>query len=126
MTRCPGYLGLPPLPYARRLPGVELLFLDAYRPDRRQGAWLDRQLGAPGPALRVVVFHQPAYSCGTVHGSTRAVIRRAVRYHFVAVEVRGGSLSLAAVAEDGSVLDRTVLDPIAARLVRCWCGIPDA
>ena len=162
-----GYLGLPPLPYARRLPGVELLFLDANRPDRRQGAWLDRQLGAPGPAFRVVVFHQPAYSCGTVHGSTRAVIRRwvpilerhrvalvlnghehdyqrftsaagvtyvvtggggkglypilrscpgvparqawAVRHHFVAVEVRGGSLSLAAVAEDGSVLDRTVL-----------------
>jgi Calcineurin-like phosphoesterase len=162
-----GYLGLPPLPYAKRLPGVELLFLDANRPDQPQGAWLDRQLGAPGPAFRVVVFHQPAYSCGTEHGSTRAVIRRwvpilerhraalvlnghehdyqrftsaagvtyvvtggggkglypifrscsgvptreawAVRHHFVAVEVRRGSLSLTAVAEDGSVLDRAAL-----------------
>ncbi len=162
-----GHLGLPPLPYAKRLPGVELLFLDANRPDQSQGAWLDRQLGAPGPAFRVIVFHQPAYSCGTEHGSTRAVIRRwvpiierhrvalvlnghehdyqrftsaagvtyvvtggggkglypvfrscggvparqawAVRHHFVAVEVRRGSLSLTAVAEDGSVLDRAVL-----------------
>ena len=162
-----GYLGLPPLPYARRLPGVELLFLDANQPDQRQGAWLERQLGAPGPAFRVVVFHQPAYSCGTEHGSTRTVIRQwvpilerhrvalvlnghehdyqrftsatnvtyvvtggggkglypilrscsgvptrqawAVRHHFVAVEVRRGSLSLAAVADDGSVLDRAVL-----------------
>jgi hypothetical protein len=161
------YLGLPPLPYAERLHGVELLFLDANRPDQRQGAWLDRRLGASGPAFRVVVFHQPAYSCGTVHGSTRAVIGRwvpileryrvalvlnghehdyqrfisaggvtyvvtggggkglypilrscsgvptrqawAVRHHFVAVEVRRGSLSLTAVAEDGSVLDRAVL-----------------
>jgi hypothetical protein len=115
----------------------------------------------------VVVFHRPAYSCGTQHGSTQAVIRRwvpilerhrvevvlnghehdyqrftsgasvtyvvtggggralypifrscrgvptrqawAVRHHFVAVEVRLGSLSLTAVAEDGSVLDRAVL-----------------
>jgi 3',5'-cyclic AMP phosphodiesterase CpdA len=161
------YLGLPPLPYAKRLPGVELLFLDANHPDQPQGAWLDRQLSAPGPAFRVVVFHQPAYSCGTEHGSTRAVIRRwvpilerrrvalvlnghehdyqrftsaanvtyvvtggggqglypilrscsevprrqawAVRHHFVAVEVRRGSLSLTAVADDGSVLDRAVL-----------------
>jgi hypothetical protein len=162
-----GYLGLPPLPYAKRLPGVELLFLDANQPDQRQGVWLDRQLRAPGPEFRVVVFHQPAYSCGTEHGSTPAVIRRwvpilerhrvalvlnghehdyqrftsavdvtyvvtggggrqlypilrscagvptrqawAVRHHFVAVEVRRGSLSLTAVAEDGSVLDRAVL-----------------
>jgi acid phosphatase len=161
------HLGLPALPYAKRLPGVELLFLDANRPDGPQGDWLDRRLGAPGPAFRVVVFHQPAYSCGTEHGSTRAVIRRwvpilerhravlvlnghehdyqrftsgagvtyvvtggggkslypilrscpgvparqawAVRYHFVAVEVRRGSLSLTAIAEDGSVLDRAIL-----------------
>ncbi len=162
-----GYLGLPPLPYAKRLHGVELLFLDANQPDQRQGTWLDRQLGAPGPAFRVIVFHQPAYSCGAEHGSTRAVIRRwvpilerhrvalvlnghehdyqrftsaagvtyvvtggggkrlypilrscsgvptrqawAVRHHFVAVEVRRRSLSLTAVAENGSVLDRVVL-----------------
>jgi calcineurin-like phosphoesterase family protein len=162
-----GHLGLPALPYAKRLPRVELLFLDANRPDERQGAWLDQRLGAPGPAFRAVVFHQPAYSCGTEHGSTRAVIREwvpilerhrvalvlnghehdyqrftsgasvtyvvtggggkslypilrscsgvparqawAVRYHFVAVEVRRGSLELTAVDADSSVLDRAVL-----------------
>jgi hypothetical protein len=161
------HLGLPALPYAKGLPGVELLFLDANRPDGAQAAWLDRELGAPGPAFRVVVFHQPAYSCGTEHGSTRSVIGRwvpilerrraalvlnghehdyqrftsgagvtyvvtggggkglypilrscsgvptrqawAVRHHFVAVEVRHGSLSLTAVAEDGTVLDRATL-----------------
>jgi Calcineurin-like phosphoesterase len=161
------YLGLPPLPYVKRLPGVELLFLDANEPDQRQRVWLDRQLDAAGPAFRVVVFHQPAYSCGIEHGSTEAVIRRwvpvferhrvalvlnghehdyqrftsaagvtyvvtggggnrlypiwrscegvpkrqawAVRHHFVAVEIRRGSLSLAAVAEDGGILDRAVV-----------------
>jgi 3',5'-cyclic AMP phosphodiesterase CpdA len=87
-----GHLGLPPLPYAKRLPGVELLFLDANRPDQRQSAWLDRQLGVPGPPFRVVVFHQPAYSCGTQHGSTRAVIRRWVpilERHQVALVLNG-------------------------------------
>jgi hypothetical protein len=162
-----GHLGLPSLPYAKRLPGVELLFLDANRPDQSQGSWLDQQLAAPGPDFRVVVFHQPAYSCGSEHGSTRAVIRRwvpilerhraalvlnghehdyqrfaspsgvtyvvtggggkslypilrscsgvparqawAVRYHFVGVEIRRGSLSLTAVAEDGTTLDHVTL-----------------
>jgi acid phosphatase len=33
----------------------------------------------------------------------------AVRHHFVAVEVRRGSLSLTAIAEDGSVLDHAIL-----------------
>jgi calcineurin-like phosphoesterase family protein len=162
-----GHLGLGSLPYAKRLPGVELLFLDGNRPDESQGSWLDRRLAAPGPAFRVVVFHQPAYSCSTEHGSTRAVLRRwvpilerhrvalvlnghdhdyqrfvsasgvtyvvtggggrglypilrscsrvparqawAVRHHFVAVEVRRGSLSLTAVADDGTVLDHATL-----------------
>jgi Calcineurin-like phosphoesterase len=161
------YLGLGSLPYAKRLPGVELLFLDANRPDESQGSWLDRQLAAPGPAFRVVIFHQPAYSCSTEHGSTRAVIRRwvpilerhratlvlnghdhdyqrfasasgvayvvtggggrglypilrscsgvparrawAIRHHFVAVEIRRGSLSLTAIADDGTVLDHATL-----------------
>jgi 3',5'-cyclic AMP phosphodiesterase CpdA len=161
------HLGLPALPYSKSLPGVELLFLDANRPNGPQAAWLDRELGAPGPAFRVIVFHQPAYSCGTEHGSTWAVIRRwvpilerhraalvlnghehdyqrfisdagvtyvvtggggkglypilrscsgvparkawAVRHHFVAVEVRRGSMSLTAVADDGTVLDRATL-----------------
>jgi calcineurin-like phosphoesterase family protein len=67
------HLGLPDLPYAEALPGVQLLFLDANRPDQAQANWLDGRLSEPGPDLRVVVFHQPAWSCST-HDSTQAVI----------------------------------------------------
>jgi hypothetical protein len=66
------YLGLPALPYAKALPGVQILFLDANHPDIAQAQWLEARLSEPGPALRVVVFHQPAYSCAS-HGSTPAV-----------------------------------------------------
>jgi 3',5'-cyclic AMP phosphodiesterase CpdA len=69
-----GHLGLPSLPYRRRLPGAELLFLDANRVDGAQASWLQARLAAPGPPFRVVVFHQPAWSC-SVHGSTSAVDR---------------------------------------------------
>src|SRR5207245_2836131 len=69
------HLGLPPLPYQRDLPGVRLLFVDANHPDAAQAAWLDDHLAAAGPAFRVVVFHQPAWSCG-LHGSTAAVDQR--------------------------------------------------
>ncbi|GAA0444970.1 acid phosphatase [Acrocarpospora corrugata] len=65
-------LGLPVPPFAKRLPGAEFLFLDANRDHPEQAGWLDRQLSAPGPRLRVVVFHQPAWSC-SLHGSTAAV-----------------------------------------------------
>lgn len=161
------YLGLPALPYTEELAGVQLLFLDANHPDEAQARWLDQRLGDAGPRWRVVVFHQPAYSCG-LHGSTEAVTKlwvpvieahhvalvlnghdhdyerfrspvgvtyvvtggggqtlypivpgcragpvaeaaSAVRHHFVAVEVRVQSLTLTAVADDGSILDRAVL-----------------
>jgi hypothetical protein len=68
------YLGLPGMPYAKTLSGVQLLFLDANHPDDLQAQWLDAQLTESGPDLRVVVFHQPAYSCAA-HGSTPAVIQ---------------------------------------------------
>jgi Calcineurin-like phosphoesterase len=68
------HLGLPALPYVRTLPGVQLLFLDGNRPDRAQAAWLTARLARPGPRFRVVVFHQPAWSC-SVHGSNREVDR---------------------------------------------------
>jgi hypothetical protein len=68
------HLGLPDLPYAKTLPGVQLLFLDGNDPDSEQAQWLEAQLSQPGPALRVVVFHQPAYSCAA-HGNTPAVIQ---------------------------------------------------
>src|SRR4029453_17703017 len=63
------HLGLPDLPYAKSLPGLELLFLDANRVDEAQASWLDDRLSAPGPELRTVVFHQPAWSCSS-HDST--------------------------------------------------------
>ena len=68
------YLGLPSLPYEKSLPNVQLLFLDANHPDAAQASWLDEALGKPGPPFRVVVFHQPAWSCG-LHGSTPEVDR---------------------------------------------------
>jgi calcineurin-like phosphoesterase family protein len=63
------HLGLPELPYVKELPGVQLLFLDGNEPDDDQAAWLADRLAEPGPPFRVVVFHQPAWSC-SVHGST--------------------------------------------------------
>jgi hypothetical protein len=68
------HLGLPDLPYARSLPGLQLLFLDANRVDEAQASWLDDRLSEPGPAFRAVVFHQPAWSCST-HDSSRQVDR---------------------------------------------------
>jgi 3',5'-cyclic AMP phosphodiesterase CpdA len=161
------HLGLPELPYEKDLPGVQLLFLDANRPDSAQAAWLTARLGRPGPRFRVVVFHQPAWSCSS-HGSTPEVDRWWVpvleryrvalvlnghdhnyqrfvsaggvtyvvtggggrnlypvdahcpagtprrvagvaQYHFTAVEIRGRSLTLRAVAADGHVLDQAVI-----------------
>ena len=69
------FLGLPPLPYAKTLPGVRFLFLDANRPgDPAQKQWLSEQLAAPDPSpFTVAVFHQPVFSCG-LHGRTPAVI----------------------------------------------------
>jgi acid phosphatase len=68
------HLGLPALPYMKSLPNAQLLFVDANHPDAAQAAWLDQQLAAPGPPFRIVVFHQPAWSCG-LHGSTPEVDR---------------------------------------------------
>ena len=85
------HLGLPPLPYAKELPGLQLLFLDANRPDDAQARWLDGRLGEPGPPFRIVVFHQPAWSCGP-HGSTAAVGERWVpvlERHRVALVLNG-------------------------------------
>jgi hypothetical protein len=85
------HLGLPDLPYAKSLPGLQLLFLDANRVDDDQAAWLDRQLAGPGPALRAVVFHHPAWSCSR-HDSHREVDRRwvpVIEHHRVALVLNG-------------------------------------
>jgi Calcineurin-like phosphoesterase len=85
------HLGLPDLPYARSLPGLQLLFLDANRVDAAQAAWLDRRLGEPGPELRAVVFHHPAWSCSR-HDSHRQVDRLwvpVIERHRVALVLNG-------------------------------------
>jgi Calcineurin-like phosphoesterase len=160
------YVALPELPFTKELPGAQLLFLDANHPDAQQAAWLNARLSEPGPPLRIVVFHQPAFSCAR-HGSTAAVDeqwvglleghrvplvlnghdhyyerfvsssdvtyvvtggggqglypRRAVctgvppskatadRHHFTGVEIRGTTITVTAVADDGMVLDQATI-----------------
>jgi hypothetical protein len=85
------HLGLPALPFTKELPGVQLLFLDANHPDATQASWLDAALSRPGPPFRVVVFHQPAWSCG-LHGSTPDVDRfwvPVIEAHRVALVLNG-------------------------------------
>jgi acid phosphatase len=85
------HLGLPDQPYARTLPGAQLLLLDSNRVDQGQTDWLARQLRGPGPRLRVVVFHHPVWSCSS-HDSTEAVIRRwgpVLERHRVALVLNG-------------------------------------
>jgi hypothetical protein len=85
------HLGLPDLPYTRQLPGVQLLFVDANRPDQAQADWLEARLSERGPRFRVVVFHQPAWSCSN-HDSTGEVDRRWVpvfERHRVALVLNG-------------------------------------
>ena len=85
------HLGLPDHPYAKTLPGVQLLLLDSNRVDQAQTDWLERQLAGPGPPLRVVVFHHPAWSCSR-HDSTEEVTRRwgpVLERHRVALVLNG-------------------------------------
>jgi 3',5'-cyclic AMP phosphodiesterase CpdA len=85
------HLGLPELPYARSLPGLQLLFLDANRVDQDQASWLDARLSDPGPDLRAVVFHHPAWSC-SVHDTSEQVDRHWVPVledHRVALVLNG-------------------------------------
>jgi hypothetical protein len=85
------HLGLPDLPYAKSLPGLQLLFLDANRVDQDQASWLDARLSGPGPDLRAVVFHHPAWSC-SVHDTSEQVGRHWVPVledHRVALVLNG-------------------------------------
>jgi hypothetical protein len=71
--------------YERRIGPVDLVVLDANRPGSTpQRTWLHARLAAATAPWTVVVFHQPAYSCG-LHGSTLAVRDRWVplfrQYH---------------------------------------------
>ena len=89
------FLGLPPLPYTKTLPGVRFLFLDANRPgDEAQKRWLAEQVSVPAPPLfTVAVFHQPVFSCG-LHGRTPAVIE-----HWYPL-LNGGQVSVVLTGHD--------------------------
>lgn len=160
------YVDLPSLPFTKELPGAQLLFLDANHPDAEQAVWLNAGLSEPGPLLRIVIFHQPAFSCA-LHGSTVAVDdqwvslleghrvalvlnghdhyyerfvsssdvtyvvtggggqglykRRAnctgvppskataQRHHFTGIEINGTTITLTAVADDGTVFDQATI-----------------
>lgn len=84
-----GYLGLPELPYARRLPGVHLLFLDGNRLDPTQVEWLEERLSERGPSFRIVVVHQPPYAC-----SRRGGVAYVERLLVPVVERHAGTLVL--------------------------------
>jgi len=61
--------GMPARYYERQVGPVDLFVLDANDPtDPAQRAWLQGALAASKAPWKVVVFHQPAYSCG-LHGS---------------------------------------------------------
>jgi calcineurin-like phosphoesterase family protein len=99
------HLGLPDLPYARSLPALELLFLDANRVDAGQAAWLEARLAAPGPALRTVVFHQPAWSCAR-HDAQRRVVELwvpVIERHRVALVLNGHDHNYQRFVSDGGV-----------------------
>lgn len=70
-------LGMPARWYTRTVGGVQLIVLDANLvDDEDQAKFLRKALDARRPrgtAYRVVVFHQPAYSCAR-HGSTKDVL----------------------------------------------------
>ena len=71
--------------YEQEVGPVEIVVLDANQPGRwKQRKWLRTTLAAVTAPWTVVVFHQPAYSCG-LHGSTPEVQDRWVplfrRYH---------------------------------------------
>jgi Calcineurin-like phosphoesterase len=160
------YVALPNLPFRKELPGAQLLFLDANHPDGEQAAWLNARLSETGPPLRIVIFHQPAFSCA-LHGSTATVDeqwvglleghrvplvlnghdhyyerfvsssdvtyvvtggggqglykRRATctdappskataqRHHFTSIEIQGTTITLTAVADDGTVFDQATI-----------------
>lgn len=67
------FFHLPGTFYSRRIGPVRFVVLDANDPaDPRQRSWLRRQLGTFESPWTVVVFHQPAFSCG-LHRSTPGV-----------------------------------------------------
>lgn len=67
-------LGMPERFYAVTIASADIFVLDANRPDEaEQSAWLDRSLQASNARWKIVVFHQPAFSCST-HGNNRGVI----------------------------------------------------
>jgi predicted MPP superfamily phosphohydrolase len=55
---------------------VHFVSLDTNNLSDAQGAWLEKDLAAAKKPWKVAVFHSPAFSSGTVHGSSRAVQKK--------------------------------------------------
>lgn len=58
--------------------GVHFVSLDSNRIDAEQTEWLEADLSAAGPEIRVVFFHHPPFSSGSVHGGNGTVEERFV------------------------------------------------
>jgi hypothetical protein len=72
--------------------GVRFFAIDSNYIDRRQLAWLEKELSASGSEWKIVFFHHPLYSSGRNHGpalSTREVLEPIFVKHGVSVVLTG-------------------------------------
>ena len=72
--------------------GARFFAIDSNYIDRKQLAWLEKELAASGSEWKIVFFHHPLYSSGRNHGpalSTREVLEPVFVKHGVSVVLTG-------------------------------------
>jgi hypothetical protein len=72
--------------------GARFFAIDSNYIDRKQLAWLEKELAASGSEWKIVFFHHPLYSSGRNHGpalSTREVLEPIFVKHGVSVVLTG-------------------------------------
>jgi hypothetical protein len=72
--------------------GARFFAIDSNYIDRKQLAWLEKELAASGSEWKIVFFHHPLYSSGRNHGpalSTREVLEPILVKHGVSVALTG-------------------------------------
>jgi 3',5'-cyclic AMP phosphodiesterase CpdA len=72
--------------------GARFFAVDSNYIDRKQLAWLEKELAASGSEWKIVFFHHPLYSSGLNHGpalSTREVLEPILVRHGVSVVLTG-------------------------------------
>jgi 3',5'-cyclic AMP phosphodiesterase CpdA len=62
--------------YVRRLRDVEVVVLDSTRVTPAQTAWLQKTLAAKSTSFRMVVLHQPPFSCITEEAEDADAVRK--------------------------------------------------